>query len=185
MAEHGAPHVPPGRAELEKLMAADLRAMTARSDRVGRYFARRHDLHSSDLHALLHIMVAETAGEPLNSTQLRERMDISNAAITYLVDRVTSAGHIRREADPSDRRKSLLRLESNAMALGREFFGPLGTHMHSEVAGLSDDDLRAAHRVLTAMTTAMSAFEDELRKGPAGSAKSDRHNNGGTDRRQG
>ena len=129
MAEHGAPHVPPGRAELEKLMAVDLRAMTARSDRVGRYFARRHDLHSSDLHALLHIMVAETAGEPLNSTQLRERMDISNAAITYLVDRVTSAGHIRREADPSDRRKSLLRLESNAMALGREFFGPLGTHI--------------------------------------------------------
>jgi hypothetical protein len=90
MAEHGAPNLPPSRAELEKLMAADLRAMTARSDRVGRYFARQHDLHSSDLQALLHIMVAETAGEPLNSTQLRERMDISNAAITYLVDRVMS-----------------------------------------------------------------------------------------------
>jgi len=78
--------------------------------RVGRHFAHQHDLHRSDLQALLHIMVAETAGEPLNSSQLRERMDISNAAITYLVDRVVSAGHIRREADPSDRRKSLHRL---------------------------------------------------------------------------
>jgi DNA-binding MarR family transcriptional regulator len=95
--------------------------MTAGSDRVGRHFARQHDLHRSDLQALLHIMVAETAGEPLNSSQLRERMDISNAAITYLVDRVVSAGHIRREADPSDRRKSLHRLESHAMALGGEF----------------------------------------------------------------
>src|ERR1035441_8380986 len=113
MAKNGAPNVPPSRSELEKLMSADLRAMTARSDRVGRYFSRQHDLHSSDLQALLHIMVAETAGELLNSSQLCERMDISNAAITYLVDRVMSAGHIRREADPSDRRKSLLRVESS------------------------------------------------------------------------
>ena len=185
MAKNGAPNVPPSRSELEKLMSADLRAMTARSDRVGRYFARQHDLHSSDLQALLHIMVAETAGEPLNSSQLCERMDISNAAITYLVDRVMSAGHIRREADPSDRRKSLLRLESHAMALGREFFGPIGAHMHSAVSDLSDDDLRAAHRALTSMTVAMSTFEDELRTGSARSAKGGRRGNGRADRRQG
>jgi DNA-binding MarR family transcriptional regulator len=185
MAKHGAPDVPPSRAELEKLMAADLRAMTARSDRVGRYFARQHDLHSSDLQALLHIMVAETAGEPLNSSQLRERMGISNAAITYLVDRVMSAGHIRREADPTDRRKSLLRLENQAMGLGREFFGPLGAHLHSAVAGLSDDDLLAAHQVLTAMTGAMSTFEEELRTKSAQSANSGRRGNVRADRRQG
>lgn len=162
MAEDEAQNVPPIRAELERLMAADLRAMTAGSDRVGRHFARQHHLHSSDLRALLHIMVAETAGEPLNSSQLRERMDISNAAITYLVDRVMSAGHIRRETDPSDRRKSLLRMEDGAVVLGREFFGPLGAHLHSAVADLSDDDLLAAHRVLMAMNAAMSTFEEEL-----------------------
>ena len=185
MAKRGAPNVPPSRSELEKLMVADLRAMTARSDRVGRYFARQHHLHSSDPQALLHIMVAETAGEPLNSTQLRERMDISNAAITYLVDRVVSAGHIRREADPSDRRKSLLRLESHAMALGREFFGPLGAHIHSAVSDLSDDDLRAAHCVLSAMIAAMSTFEDELRTGSARAANGGRRRNGRAARRQG
>jgi DNA-binding MarR family transcriptional regulator len=164
VAKRGAQNVPTSRAELEKLLAADLRTMTAGSDRVGRHFARQHDLHRSDLQALLHTMVAETAGEPLNSSQLRERMDISNAAITYLVDRVVSAGHIRREADPSDRRKSLHRLESHAMALGGEFFGPLGAHLHS-VDNLPDDDLLASHRVLTAMTVAMSTFEEELRTG--------------------
>jgi hypothetical protein len=71
------------------------------------------------------------------------------------------------------------------MALSREFFGPLGAHLHSEVAEMSDDDLRAAHRVLTAMTIAMSAFEDDLRMGPDGSPKGSRHSNGGTDRRRG
>jgi DNA-binding MarR family transcriptional regulator len=183
VANRGAQKVPASRAELEKLMSADLRAMTARSDRVGRHFARQHNLHSTDLKALLHIMVSETAGEPLNSSQLRERMDISNAAITYLVDRVMNAGHIRREADPSDRRKSLLRLENRAMALGREFFGPLGAHLHSAFADLTDDDLLAAHRVLTAMTAAMSTFEEELHTGSGQPAKGGRR--GRADRRQG
>ncbi|GAA1433972.1 MarR family winged helix-turn-helix transcriptional regulator [Mycobacterium cookii] len=159
-------------------MGADLRAMTAGSDRLGRHFARQHHLHNSDLRALLHIMVAETAGEPLNSSQLRERMDISNAAITYLVDRVMSAGHIRRETDPSDRRKSLLRMEDGARVLGREFFGPLGAHLHSAVAELSDDELLATHRVLMAMNDAMSAFEDELQTASGRSAQDARSDNG-------
>lgn len=171
------------RAELEKLMSSDLRALTAQSAHVGHYFARQHDLHSTDLQALLHIMVAETAGEPLNSSQLRERIDVSNAAITYLVDRVKSAGHVRREAHPTDRRKSLLRLEENAMALGREFFGPLGVHLHSAFAALPDDDLLAAHRVLTTMAGAMSTFENELRKEPTQPANGGRRGRRRADRR--
>jgi DNA-binding MarR family transcriptional regulator len=170
------------RAEIDKLMSADLRALSAQSAQVGRHFARQHDLHGTDLQALLHIMVAETAGEPLNSSQLRERIDISNAAITYLVDRVKSAGHVRREAHPTDRRKSLLRLEENAMALGREFFGPLGAHLHSAFADLPDDDLLAAHRVLTAMASAMSTFEDELRLEPTQAANGGRRGRGRADR---
>lgn len=155
--------MPSDRAELERLLSADLRALSARSDRIGRYFARQHNVSSSDFHALLHIMVAETAGEPLTSTQLTQRMDVSPAAVTYLVDRMIDAGHIRREADPSDRRKSFLRHESKAMTLGRKFFGPLGAHLRSGMAGLSDRDLAAAHRVFTAMIDAMSTYEDELR----------------------
>ena len=121
--------IPLSRAELEKLMSADLRAITAQSDRIGRYFARRNDVSGNDFHALLHIMVAETAGKPLTLAQLRERMDVSPAAITYLVDRMIDAGHIRREGDPSDRRKSLLRYEASGMELAHDFFGPLGAHM--------------------------------------------------------
>ena len=143
-------------------MSADMRAMTAQSDRIGRYFARQHDLISTDLRALLHIMVAETAGEPLTSSQLRQRIDVSPAAVTYLVDRMIDAGHLRREADPRDRRKSLLRHESHAMELGREFFGPLGAHIRAALAEMPDSDLISAHQVMTAMIGAMSTFEDEL-----------------------
>jgi DNA-binding MarR family transcriptional regulator len=182
VAKSGAKQAPSSRAQLEKLLSADLRAVTAQSDRIGRYFARHHNVSTSDFHALLHIMVAETAGEPLTSSQLRQRMDVSPAAVTYLVDRMVDAGHIRREADPVDRRKSLLRYEGHGMALGRAFFGPLGAHLRLALADLPQKDLAAAHRVFTAMIEAMATFEEDLatqRQKPAkdrrrGSAKTDR-----------
>jgi DNA-binding MarR family transcriptional regulator len=157
----------PDRAELEKRLSADLRAITARSDRVGRHFARVNEVSSSDFHALLHIMVSETAGVPLTLAQLRQRMDVSPAAITYLVDRMIEAGHIRREPDPEDRRKWLLRYQESGMSLAHAFFRPLGVHLSSAMADLSDKDLGAAHRVFTAMIDAMTTFEDELTNQPS------------------
>jgi DNA-binding MarR family transcriptional regulator len=154
----------PDRAELERQLSADLRAITARSDRVGRHFARVNEVSSNDFRALLHIMVGETAQAPLTLAQLRQHMDVSPAAITYLVDRMIEAGHIRREADPEDRRKWLLRYQESGMSLAHAFFRPLGAHMSAAMAGLSDDDLVAAHRVFAAMIEGMSAFEEELPK---------------------
>jgi DNA-binding MarR family transcriptional regulator len=160
--ERGTKSSPPNRADLEKLMSADMRAVTAQSDRLGRYFARQNDVSGNDFHALLHVMVAETAGTPLTMAQLRQRMDVSPAAITYLVDRMIDAGHVRRESDPADRRKALLRYENSGMELAREFFAPLGVHLRSALAELPDKDLIAAHRVFSAMIEAMSTFEGEL-----------------------
>ncbi|CAM3190996.1 MarR family transcriptional regulator [Mycobacterium intermedium] len=158
---------PSPRGELERLLSADMRAMTAQSDRIGRYFARHNDVSGSDFHALLHIMVAETAGTPLTLAQLRQRMDISAAAVTYLVDRMIEAGHIRREPDPEDRRKWLLRYENRGMTVAQRFFDPLGVHLSSALAELNDSDIAAAHAVFTAMMAAMSTFEEELRAAAA------------------
>ncbi len=162
MTKRGTNNSPPSRPQLEKLMSADMRAVTAQSDRIGRYFARQHDVSGNDFHALLHVMVAETAGTPLTMAQLRQRMDVSPAAITYLVDRMIDAGHIRRESDPADRRKALLRYEASGMELAHGFFTPLGVHLRAALADLPDEDLMAAHRVFSAMVAAMSIFEGEL-----------------------
>jgi DNA-binding MarR family transcriptional regulator len=143
-------------------MSADMQAVTAQSDRIGRYFARQNKVSGNDFHALLHVMVAETAGTPLTMAQLRQRMDVSPAAITYLVDRMIGAGHVRREADPGDRRKALLRYENSGMELAHAFFDPLAIHLRASLADLPDRDLMAAHRAFAAMIDAMSAFESEL-----------------------
>lgn len=162
MSKRGAGEPPPRRAELERQLSADIRAITARSDRVGRHYARVNDVSNSDFHALLHIMVAETAGTPLTLAQLRQRMDVSPPAITYLVDRMIEAGHIRREPDPEDRRKWLLRYETRGMTLAHTFFTPLGGHIREALADMPDKDLVSAHRVFVAMIEAMATFENEL-----------------------
>jgi DNA-binding MarR family transcriptional regulator len=162
MTKRGTQSSPPSREDLEKLMSADMRAATAQSDRLGRYFARQNDVSGNDFHALLHVMVAETAGTPLTMAQLRQRMDVSPAAITYLVDRMIDAGHVRRESDPADRRKALLRYENSGMELAHAFFEPLGVHVRTALAELPDKDLLAAHRVFSALIEAMSTFEGEL-----------------------
>lgn len=144
-------------------MSEDMRALTAQSDRLGRCFARRQKVGTNDFDALLHIRVAEAVGQPLTSSELKQRMDVSPAAVTYLVDRMIDAGHIRREADPTDRRKSLLRYEKHGLAVADAFFGPLRAHITSAMSDLSGRDLTAAHRVFTAIMAAMAAYEDELR----------------------
>lgn len=150
------------RTELEALIAADVRALAAESEQIGRVFAGRHDLGVGDFRALVLIMVADSAGTPLTSGELSRRMGVSGAAVTYLVERMIASGHIRRESDPADRRKVILRYDDHGMTVARAFFTPLGEHTNDALAGLPDADLAAAHRVFTAVTKAMRTFEDEL-----------------------
>ncbi|WP_371079349.1 hypothetical protein, partial [Salmonella enterica] len=67
-------------------MIADVQALSAESDQIGRVFAAVHELSANDFRALLHVMVAERAGTPLTAGELRDLMGMSGAAITYLVE---------------------------------------------------------------------------------------------------
>ena len=150
------------REALEAMIAADVRAMNAESDQIGRHFAGQHEVGANDFRALLHIMVAETAGTPLTAGELRKRMGMSGAAITYLVERMIASNHLLRESDPADRRKVILRVADHGMRVARGFFTPLAEQTSIALAGVSDDDLRAAHRTFTALIAAMDAFRNQL-----------------------
>jgi len=151
-----------GRAALELQISADLRVMAAESDQIGRLFATAHDVRPTDFRALLHVMVAETAGVPITSGELRRRMGLSGAAITYLVDRMTASGHIMRQSDPGDRRKVVLRYSGSGLDTARAFFMPLGMHTREMMADLPDADLAAACRVFAALIEGMRRYQHEL-----------------------
>jgi DNA-binding MarR family transcriptional regulator len=150
------------RAALESQISADLRVLTAESEQIGRIFAAVHDVRPTDFRALLHVMVAETTGRPITSGELRRRMGLSGAAITYLVDRMMASGHITRQSDPADRRKVILRHSESGLDTARAFFAPLGLHTHTAMTDLPDEDLTAAHRVFAALIDAMRRYQDEL-----------------------
>ncbi|MGY4710845.1 MarR family winged helix-turn-helix transcriptional regulator [Mycolicibacterium sp. CBM1] len=152
----------PARAALESAVVADVQSLSAEADQIGRVFAGTHDLSANDFRALVHVMVADNAGVPLTAGELRDRMGVSGAAITYLVERMIASGHLRRESDPADRRKVILRYADHGMEVGRAFFTPLATHTHRALAELPDSDLDAAHRVFTAVLAAMAGFRADL-----------------------
>jgi DNA-binding MarR family transcriptional regulator len=150
------------RAALESQITADLRILTAESEQIGRVFAAAHDVRPTDFRALLHVMVAETTGQPITSGELRQQMGLSGAAITYLVDRMMASGHITRQSDPGDRRKVILRYSESGLETARAFFAPLGLHVRAAMAELPDADLAAAHRVFTALIESMRRYQEEL-----------------------
>lgn len=150
------------RVALESLISADLRELTAESEQIGQRFAGSQDVRPTDFRALLHIMVAETAGKPISPGELGQRMGLSGAGITYLVDRLIESGHVRREAHESDRRKVTLRYAELGLDTASAFFTPLQEHTHRALAEVSDADLRSAHRVFAGLIAAMREFRTEL-----------------------
>ena len=135
----GAP--PPSRDVVEKMIVSDVQALSAESDELGRVFCAQHDLSANDFRALLHVMVAESGGDPLTQSQLGQRVGVSGAAITYLVDRMVESGHLIRARHPSDRRKVLLRYADHGSAVARSFFTPLGRHVGTALDEFSADEL--------------------------------------------
>jgi DNA-binding MarR family transcriptional regulator len=150
------------RLRLEQLIGADLRALTSESDWIARTFAERNNVSANEFRALLFVMIAETNGVRLTAGDLRKQMGLSGAAITYLVERMSEVGHLRRETDPSDRRKVILRYGEHGMEVARTFFSRLAQHNHGAMAGLPDSDLEAAHRTFDAVVGAMRRFRAEL-----------------------
>ena len=160
------------RMRLERRMGADLRKLTSESDWIARAFAGQNNVSANEFRALLFVMIAEGQGVHLTAGDLRRQMGLSGAAITYLVERMTATGHLRRETDPTDRRKVILRYADHGMAVAKRFFTRLGEHHHDAMAHLPDEDLEAADRVFTAMISAMETFRTEVATADPGASNS-------------
>lgn len=75
---------------------------------------------------------------------------------------MVETGHLRRENDPTDRRKVILRYADHGMGVAMRFFAGLAAHHNRAMAHLSDEDLEAADRVLITMVEAMRTFRADM-----------------------
>jgi len=143
-----APH-PEARDLVEQAIAL-LRGISIHSDQFASRFAATHALHRTDMNAIAHIAAAETAGEPLGAGLLAERLQVGPSAVTAVLDRLETAGHVRREPHPGDRRRTVVRMEPRAHAVARAFFAPLGERIHAGAEPFSTTDMATVVRFLQA-----------------------------------
>jgi DNA-binding MarR family transcriptional regulator len=141
-----------GRNDAERAeLALLLRRLSVELDAVGQRFAELHGLGRTDVRALVAIMDATRAGEPLSAGALGAAVSLSSASVTALVDRLERAGHVHRVRDPADRRRVVLQISESAMAAGGRFFGTLQRDLVAAMDGYDDADLAVVRRFLTGM----------------------------------
>ncbi|GGL95633.1 MarR family transcriptional regulator [Micromonospora yangpuensis] len=151
------------RAHLVAEIAADLRRYSGDAQHVGHAFANLHGLNATDLQALLAVMDAELADDPITPGRLGEHLNLSSGSVTALVDRLERGGHVRRDRDTADRRKVFLRYADRGAALAMDFFRPLGRRTDQVMDAFSDAELEVVHRFLAAMVTSMAEHRDSVR----------------------
>jgi len=97
--------------ELVARVGVAVRKMGAQSVITSRTIADRFTLHTTDLEVLDLIFLREqtSAGELADTTGL------TSGSVTALIDRLVDAGYVERCADPSDRRKVLVRIRQDAV----------------------------------------------------------------------
>src|SRR3954464_13537612 len=95
-------------------------------DRLRAGLCRQAGIAQSELDALEHL----EADGPLTQRELGDRLFLSSAGVTVLVDRLERSGWVTRAPHPSDRRAVLLELKRDALA---ELSEPLAAY-HASVA---------------------------------------------------
>lgn len=128
-----------------------LRGVTVELDQLGAEFAALHQLHPTDLRALIQLLDADRAGVTATPGWLGARLGINSASVTALLDRLERRGLVRRVRDTADRRRVLLAVEEEAVALGWSFFGPLISRMVTAMGSYDEAELAVVQRFLTEM----------------------------------
>lgn len=122
-------------------------------------FAARNGMHPTDVRALICLLDAARAGEPATPGLLGARLGLNSAGTTAVIDRLERLGHVARVRDDRDRRRVLLRVEPEAIRLGREFLGPPIDGLLRVLEAFDPAERDAVRRFLTAAHTVLGTQE--------------------------
>lgn len=102
-------------------------------------------VNPTDLSAMQHLIVAGA----LSPTALAERLELSSAAVTTVIDRLEGLGHVRRTPNPDDRRGTLVvpHAASVGRAMGR--IVPMVTEVDAAIHDFDPPEQEVITRYLT------------------------------------
>jgi DNA-binding MarR family transcriptional regulator len=135
----------PDRAALLAAVLREVRRMTAQSVLISQAVSERFGLASSDLECLDLALLSggATAGEFAKATGL------TTGAITGVIDRLERAGYVRRERDPADRRKVIVRARPARTRRIAPVYDSLQREMTAIWSAYSDEQLALITDFLT------------------------------------
>lgn len=120
-----------------------------------------------DVLALRYVMEADQAGEPMTPRRLAERLGISSASTTALLDRLVRSGHIARRPHPSDRRSLVIVATGQAGGEVRATLGGMHQRMHATAARLNPEQAETVIAFLHEMTQAIDPDHTATEATPA------------------
>jgi DNA-binding MarR family transcriptional regulator len=156
----------PERAKLAEQFGAGVRRTGSLFQLMGQAAADRIGINATDLNCLniLSFRGEMTAGELARETGL------TTASITGVTDRLEEAGFVRRERDPADRRRVVIRLVlEKGLAEVAPVFLPMVRDWQQMADRYTDDELRLIVDFYGRMEEIIRRHLDRLR-GPAGPA---------------
>lgn len=154
----------PERAELQGAIADALRTYAVEMEQYINTAGATANIHRTDLNGLSHAMEAAEAGTRLTPGELAARMGLSPSATTTMIDRLESAGHIRRSRDSTDRRVVTITITDHAQKTGFEIFYPLTQAFEAVMAHYSSTELQLVHRFLPQTAEAIRNTHSDTRE---------------------
>lgn len=144
-----------------ELMAL-LQQFTVETDRYVDAVSARDSLYRTDLNALGVMMGAARAGATVTPGLLRSELHLSSPATTALVDRLNSAGHVKRTRSDVDRRQVHLEMTEKAMETGGKLFAPLAQHISAALKNFSVEEQLLLATMMRQITAATVAARDDV-----------------------
>jgi len=161
---------PPERKQLAAAFGEGFRKTGALMQLMGQAAADRIGLNATDLNCL---NILSFSGE-MTAGELARETGLTTASITGVADRLEEAGYVRRERDPRDRRRVVIRLVlDSALRDVAPVFLPLILGWQAVVTRYTDDELRLIVEFYGQMEQVIRAHLARLRApaaaaGPAG-----------------
>ncbi len=107
------------------------------------------------------LAVLDGAGRPLSPTEIAERLLLTTASITSLLNTLERRGWVLREADARDRRKQLISLTEDGQRLVDDILPRIVALQAAIMQDVPEDDRQDLQRILDTIRTTASSLDAE------------------------
>jgi DNA-binding MarR family transcriptional regulator len=146
---------------------ASLRALAESLDHLDEVAAALYGLNRTDMRAL---DIVGRSG-PIAPTALARRLGFTTGGITTVIDRLEKAGYVRRQQNPSDRRRLVVEVTESTRRQDQAVFAGLGRSIGQLVEGYPAKDLRAIKDFLDKSEAITAGYCGDLATADAGSSR--------------